>query len=341
MSDYSRMDEALEFLAPYGPALANGFTNHAPMVCEALARLGRAEAVMPWLASETANFLPRPHAAHAITDWQAGLGNGDFAAWSEFFVQVMERTPWAAVLAQWAPRLMPGHAAAAAHGVIRAGHAARSLAQESTSRRRRELAEALGYWASCFRPMPDGGDTGGLRARDAIARVPRLSTAPRPGAISARLSELERFAAFGPVIGLIDVSGDPDAVLSELIETFVRVYLANARDGLTTIVFIHGVTGAAALRAVLPHLAGADKRDALRRAWQTGAALWSAYGREPASFAAAAPPAESAEDLIAAAVKCGDDHAIKFTDVCVAEYSRTSSPALLAAARHAIGMLGG
>ena len=34
MKNYSIMDQALGFLAPYGPDLRNGLTNHAPMAVE-------------------------------------------------------------------------------------------------------------------------------------------------------------------------------------------------------------------------------------------------------------------------------------------------------------------
>ena len=43
------LDNALDTLARYGPDLANGNFNHAPMVAEALCALGRPEAVMPWI----------------------------------------------------------------------------------------------------------------------------------------------------------------------------------------------------------------------------------------------------------------------------------------------------
>ena len=49
---------------------------------------------------------------------------------------------------------------------------------------------------------------------------------------------LDDFPEFAPVIGLIDVSSDIEALLAELTEIFSRVYLANAHNVLTTIVFI-------------------------------------------------------------------------------------------------------
>jgi len=53
------MDEALALLAPYGPDLKNGLTSHAPMAAEALAALGRPDAVMPWLERYRDGMLPR------------------------------------------------------------------------------------------------------------------------------------------------------------------------------------------------------------------------------------------------------------------------------------------
>ena len=44
-------------------------------------------------------------------------------------------------------------------------------------------------------------------------------------------------------------------------ETFARVYLANAHDVLSTIVFIHSVTGVVALRSILPYLSGQSHRN--------------------------------------------------------------------------------
>ena len=49
VSSYQPLDGALERLSFYGPGLANGNFNHAPMVAEALCAMGRPEAVMPWV----------------------------------------------------------------------------------------------------------------------------------------------------------------------------------------------------------------------------------------------------------------------------------------------------
>ena len=60
VTDYSMMEPALQVLARYGPDLRSGLTSHAPMVVEALAAVGRADAVMPWLERYRAGMLPPP-----------------------------------------------------------------------------------------------------------------------------------------------------------------------------------------------------------------------------------------------------------------------------------------
>ncbi len=65
---------------------------------------------------------------------------------------------------------------------------------------------------------------------------------------------LDDFSEFAPVIGLIDVSSDIEALLAELTEIFSRVYLANAHNVLTTIVFIYDVTSLAALGGMIPYI---------------------------------------------------------------------------------------
>jgi len=345
MPDYTMMDAALTLLVGYGPDLRNGFTNHAPMAVEALAALGRADAVMPWLGRYRENFLPRPVPLEPILPdgWRAALGRTERVAdWNAFFEAELARTPWKDVLHDWTARLAPGICASALHGVIRVGHAARSLDESGSAARLRELAEALGYWASTYQTLPVApGGPGTLRAHEAIARVPVVPAAQRrfSGTIVSSLEALEEFPAFAPVIDLVDPSGAPEAIVSDLTETFARVYLANAHDGLTVIVFIHGVTGATALRSLLPHLPGTTAREAIRYLWQAGCALYAAFGTAPAPREIE-PPRESRDALVDRAIASHDEHAIKFTEACLREHDLNPSPAYLAAARHAIGMLG-
>jgi hypothetical protein len=153
------------------------------------------------------------------------------------------------------------------------------------------------------------------------------------------LAALDDFPDFAPVIGLLDVTREPASVISDMTETFARVYLANARDFLGAIVFIHGVTSATAVRSILPHLPDATARDIVRYAWQAGCALYSAFGRAPAAAGEIGPLRVSRDTLIDMAIANGDEHAIKFTEACLREHELNPSPAYLAAARDAMGML--
>jgi Questin oxidase-like len=113
---YASFDEALEILAPYGIALRNGNSNHAPMVAEALCAMGRPDAVLPWIARYRERMLPRPEAGARIGrgNWPSALGDrGRFADWSVFFAEELREAPWREVLDRWLERLMPGFCAAA------------------------------------------------------------------------------------------------------------------------------------------------------------------------------------------------------------------------------------
>lgn len=343
MKDYSAMDEALDFLSAYGPDLVNGFTNHAPMVADALCALGRADAVMPLLRQQTPAFLPRPQPRGMIDpeEWCAALGNNGAGEWSTFFETALCSRRWQDVLAEWAVRLAPGISAAAAHGAIRTSHAARSLGEEETPSRRRELADGLGYWAAHYSTLPAAdATTRPSRAQEAIGAVPLVPLANRRAhsSISAALADLEMFPDFAPAIGLLDVNGDPARILSDVTETFARVYLANAGVH-ATIAFIHGITGPVALRSLLPLLPADAARAALRYAWQTGAALYATYGATAPSMEAIAAPPGGRTALIDAAIASGDYHAIKLTEAALREYELNPSPAYLAAAHHAISAL--
>jgi hypothetical protein len=341
-TDYSQMDTALAYLADYGPELSNGFTNHGPMVSEALSAMGRADAVMPWLTQEwplRRTMLPRQEAQGTIAEWQSALGNNATADWSAFMSEDLWDSRWQDFAARWTARLAPGACSDAAHGVIRAGHAVRSVGERQTPERLRELADAFAMWAAGYVTLPVADYVGEpMAVRDAIMLVPFSPGDARivRGGFTSGLSSLHDFPDFAPVIGMIDVSGPQ--TLSQITETFARVFLANANDAYTTIAFIHGVTACVALRSLSPHLDAETARDALRYAWQTGAALYSVYGTQKPDWNDARSAA-SWDGLIDRAIATADDHAIKFTESCLREYSLNPNAVYLAAAHHAINML--
>jgi hypothetical protein len=343
---YASLDDALEILAPYGIALKNGNSNHAPMVAEALCAMGRPEAVMPWLVRYGERMLPRPEAGARIgrQDWRAVLGDRSrFADWSAFFAEELREAPWREVLDRWVERLAPGFCAAATHGVIRVGHAARSLAEGETPQRVRELADAFASWATTYQELSTGrhAANGAMAPREAIRRVPIVPLDRRnyAGNITASLAMLGDFPEFAPAIGLIDTGGDFASLVAEVTEVFARVYLANAHDIRTTIAFIHAVTSPAALGNIAPQVSDQTAQAALRYAWQAGCGLYACFGGDTAAAEAIEPQHEGEDELVDCAIAHGDEHVIKFTEVCLHRYALGPSPVYLAAVDHVLGMV--
>ncbi|HWJ39545.1 MAG TPA: hypothetical protein VNT29_00355, partial [Candidatus Limnocylindrales bacterium] len=78
---------------------------------------------------------------------------------------------------------------------------------------------------------------------------------------------------------------------------------------------------------------------ALAYAWQTAAAMYATFGTRADLSHLDEVKVEHHDDLIERAIACGDEHAIKFTEVCLREHAFKPDPAFLAAAAHAIRML--
>src|SRR5262249_22538263 len=117
-------------------------------------------------------------------------------------------------------------------------------------------------------------------------------------------------------------------------------YLANAHDFLTTIAFIHAITGPAALRSTLPYLDAEATQESLIFMWQASAGLYATFGtaRAAANFE---PQAFDRDELIDRAIATGDEHAIKSTEACLSDHALNRRQESVAAADHAIEVLGG
>jgi hypothetical protein len=344
-ANYAALDAALENLAGYNIELKNGNSNHAPMVVEALCAMGRPHAVMPWVARYKERLLPRPLANNPVRGdaWRSALAHRDrFADWAEFFGEELRQAPWPEVLDRWMARLARGFCAAATHGVIRVGHAVRSLAAAETAWRRLELGDALASWAATYRELPSSDHITDrpMAPSEAIAKVPVIAPHRRRnlGNIAASLAMLDDFREFSLVIGLLDVDREIETLLAELSEVFARVYLANAHDGLSTIVFIHGVTSLAALGGIIPYISEATARSALRYGWQSGCALYACFGVS-AMAEDTQLCTQDADMLIDRALANGDEHVIKFTEACLRRDALTPSPVYRAAVDHVLGTM--
>ena len=171
------LDEGLGRLATTGPEYRGGLSNHGPMAAEALVRLGRADAVGHWLDGYLPKLDEAPRASDRVSDenWRDALGRRNRVAdWEAYLREQLGGEPWRDVLARWWPRLLPGVAAAATHGIIRTAHAARSLADSGDNGTARRPARAA--TSSPGRSGTGPPATSSCRA----ARLPRETSTWRP-----------------------------------------------------------------------------------------------------------------------------------------------------------------
>jgi hypothetical protein len=330
MSD-GTLDEALQRLRDTGPERDGWLSNHAPMAAEALVRHGHGGAVHRWIDDYADRLEERPRGVDRIrpAEWRDPLGDpvrtGD---WIAFFDLALRERPWRDVLAIWWPRLLPGIAAGATHGVIRVGHAVRALLAEETGPRVTELGQGLAYWAARWQPLaPAGaGPYRGSDPRAALDAVPRVPD-QRFG-IRNRLAQLAGMPGWsGPVPGL----GTVESRLQAIVVAAVRRHGMHGHGN--PVMLVHAATAPAAVLRTLPALPLALHGPSLAAAWAATAAVTAAYS--PA-FAQPAPSvAVGPDEVMARAVASGDAHAIKFADAAIDAYGFAPDPALLAAALNA------
>ncbi len=339
------IDEMLDTLSFAGAELVNGNANHGPMAAEALFELGREDAVVPWIDGYRSRLVYRPEPSLAIRhdDWREHLGDRErLGDWVQFFENELEEAAWRVVVRLWVPRLAPAVMAAATHGLIRTGHAVRSLAKEDTPQRRHELAQGLGFWAARYYVLPGtpSPDNAGHTPQAALGAVERLHDAAfdGTGAITEQIRGLEEHPEFAPAIDLANADGDLSRFISNLTETFTGIYLSSPKN---LIAFVHTVTGPSALRMLAPYLAETDARLAARYAWQTCAAVYAWYSSVPPQDTSQFESlSEDRDELIDRAVAAGGAHSIKFTEACLREYALNPNPVYLVAARDAAERVG-
>lgn len=122
--------DALDRLRGTGPEFQGFLANHGPMAAEALVRMDAVEAVPGWVDGYRGRLQDAPAVRIGIgaDTWDQFLGDerliGD---WTALLRREALEYSWRDLLLRWWPRLLPGLAASATHGVIRTAHAVRSL----------------------------------------------------------------------------------------------------------------------------------------------------------------------------------------------------------------------
>jgi hypothetical protein len=335
------LDEALLRLHHTGPEHDGWLSNHGPMAAEALVRLGHEDAVHGWLDGYERRLeeMPRGIAPIPPDEWREPLGDpvrtGD---WLAFFDRATRAEPWRDVLVRWWPRLLPGIAAGATHGVIRVGHAVHALRERETGARVAELGQALAYWAARWQPLVAAG-RGPYRATDprtALDAVPRVPD-QRSG-IRFRLAQLADLPGWPGAAGA--VPGPADGAVEERLAAIVTAAVRrHATHGYgNAVLMVHAATAPLAVLRTLPELPVALHGPSLAAAWAATAAVTSAYS--PRVAQALPTGTDDAAAVLRRATDSGDAHAIKFADAAIAMWERDPDPLVLAASRQATDLIG-
>ncbi|MCE9594687.1 MAG: questin oxidase family protein [Planctomycetes bacterium] len=331
------LDEAYERIAARFPDAKVHTSNHAPMVAEVLCTLGHGERVAGWLDANLQAHEPWTGTPTRIEPdaWRAALGDpARLADWRAFFENELAESPWRDVLARWLPRLVPGLAGAATHGVIRTAHVARALGVRATPSRLRELACGLAYWAATYQALPwDRSKAPEVNVAAALAKLEtrRPKREPPSGNLVAGLASLSDTPSFAGVAGRIEPS-DALATLAQMSSAFARLYLRNPDR---RIAFVHSITAPSALRLLAPYLDADGLRLGVRYAWQAAAGLYVVYGDPNAALPPERTPLAK-DELVARAVAGGGTHGIKGTEASLRERAYTGDDALLLVAEDAV-----
>jgi hypothetical protein len=357
--DFDTLDEAYERLHRTGPEYQGRLSNHGPMAVEALVWHGHGDGVHRWLDSYLAQLDELPRGGHPIEDWRASLGDPKRAGdWLAFFARTLDQHPWRDVLATWWPRLLPGIAAGATHGVIRVGHAVRALRAETNPGRVTELGQALGYWAARWQPVPGAagltgttgvateltgttgvaaeltGTTGVAAALDRVPRIPEQT-----GGIRVRFARLPDVPEWPASVTALRPPRTPAQVAEVLAEVVHQASLHYLRFGHgSPVMLVHAVTAPTAVLRTLPELDQALWAPSLAAAWAATAAITAGY----APTVAASPPASpfgSVDEAFARAARHGDAHVVKLADAVVDVYARTADERALSAAAYAAQLI--
>ena len=307
----------LDRCAALGPDLPNGYTNHLPMALHALAGLGAdadrletfaqrylARQGLAWADGVDAAEAPPP--ARVLPGWQRLRGLADaHGTLREAMAQGLAlhgTGPWVRGVL---PALWPGLGAAALHGPIRVAHALQAGHAG-------ELASALAFWASRWRPLPEVAAADPLPPADWAAALQAAAGQLRleASSISRRLAEAGRSPLYRDLLARAPQALPLGETLARLVPLAVQGY---AMTGDFTV--LHLVTGLRAVRVLLPWLPPQADAGVLRRVVVAGWLAAPLHSATPQPLPAPdSLPAWSA--LRAAACAQDDDHVIKLVHAC-------------------------
>lgn len=336
---HARLDAQLDALHAFDPEFRDGLSNHGPMACEALSMLGGSDELDAFGEHYRRRLEPMTAAEPIESEqWLASRGRPEArAGLIAMFARRLETEDPDDVLAEVVPQLAAGICGAAFHGCLRLAHGYRAWTLHPSTTRRTELAHGLGYWAARYQEMP--GRLGaqpepGLDAARLLAATPVLEASERrEGLIFERFDALAGHRSFESAVARFDIETiDPELTLDEVAAASARLYLSTA-DPRSRFVYLHGVTGSAATRLLLPTVAPSKRRDLVAQLVHAVAGVHATHGGDGASLEAVGDaPEADVEAIVASARGSKDDHTIKLVEAALREFDRSGRPEFLAVA---------
>lgn len=321
----------------------HGLTNHGPMAAEVVIRRGLDLRLDRWLDDYIGRLtgLPAPSLRITGANWRAALGDHRrIADWTAFFRAEVRTRPWRETLATWWPRLLPGIAAGATHGVIRVGHVVRTLrATAPDEPALDELANGLAFWAARSRTLPGGAARPGtLSPAEALDALPALPD--QSGFLAHRLTRLGDLRTWPDAVAALrtpTAAEDVPAALAALVDAATVRYLKVGRSA--PVLLVHTATAPNAVLQCLPVLPTELWLPSLTAAWAATAAVTVTYAGPPNRPAALPHADDPAGVLLDRAADHRDEHVLKFADTAVDSFDRTGDRDALAAAHLAAELI--
>ena len=314
------------------PELANGLTNHEPMVVSALNELGASELTVRRYQRHTQPKLQAiTEPATDISDdtvLQGWLGrNTNYAGLYRYFQQQIQHAGLSTVINRYLPGLAEGLTSRAFHPLIRLGHA---LHDQNTE----EAAAALAYWVWAHQPLPFPDDDPPAN-KPAAEVLPALLDGidwPEHSIDGGRLISddflaVTRLPAYQQLRFRLQTGQLNQASINRLA---IRAYWMH--DNFT---LLHGVTSSLAIVRLSAWL----ERPAvlLEPYWKGLVIAWLSTGlRWQEMDWPSEPPALSVDQLRQRATQTTNDHTIKLVAACISLYQQSDDVLYLHAAQRAV-----
>ena len=322
-------------------------TNHGPMVADALVEAGRPERIAAWVEEYSKDLLLLPRGSPlSPAERASALDHYELRSrWvATYEVDLESLSPRELLVKEW-PKLRDGIIGSLWHGIIRTGHAVRALDREDTPIRRKEFAYALAYWAvrvPAFAAVPGSRPMVGQDVGTALAGVALVPASERKakGTIEAKVSVVNGQSSFTDSIETVDLRAFPiERGFTELVAAAARMFV---NDGLSPLknntLWLHAITGTAAVRLLLPWFDAAMQEEALGAAFLALAATHATQTAVANVLDPVPPPIESSQMLFARAFASDDVHHIKLGEAVAREVAIEMRPELLTALERLIAL---